>query len=118
MHTRVLPREEYSRLVGTELETVYPVLPAGSQVVVVEDGDHIVACWALFPIVHVEGVWIRPEYRGNPRVVRRLVGGMKDTARAMGARAVSTAALTPEVAAMAEKLGGFELPGRHFTIGL
>jgi ribosomal protein S18 acetylase RimI-like enzyme len=118
MRTRILPREEWARLAGTELETVYPVLPDGAVVVVVEDGDQIVACWALFPIVHVEGVWIDPDYRGNPRVARRLVAGMKDTARAMGARAVATAALTPEVERLAEKIGGAVLPGRHYTVTL
>jgi ribosomal protein S18 acetylase RimI-like enzyme len=118
MVTRLLPREEWARLAGTELEAVYPVLPVGANVVVVEDDDRIVGCWAVFPIVHVEGVWIAPEYRGNPRVARRLVGGMKNTARAMGAQAVVTGAMTPEVATLAEKLGGIELPGRHFTVKL
>jgi ribosomal protein S18 acetylase RimI-like enzyme len=118
MNTRILPREEWARLEGTELAAVYPVLPAGAQVVVVEDDGRIVGCWALFPVVHVEGVWIDPDYRGNPRVARRLVAGMKDTARAMGARAVATAALTPEVERLAEKIGGAALPGRHYTVTL
>lgn len=118
IRTRLLPRDEWHRLAGTELETVWPVLPFGSQIVVVEDDDLIVACWALFPMLHVEGAWVRPEYRGNPRVARRLLAGMENTAQAMGATVVATAALTPEIGEILDKLGAIELPGRHFSLRL
>lgn len=118
MTTRILPPAEYGRLEGTELEAIAPILPAGSAVVVVEDGDRIVACWALLPLVHVEGCWIDPAYRGNPRVAARLLRGMTDTAAALGARTVLTAALTPEVEGLIGKLGGEALPGRHFVVNV
>jgi hypothetical protein len=53
--TRLLPREEWARLAGTELETVYPVLPQGSHVIVIEDDGRIVGCWAVYPQWHVHG---------------------------------------------------------------
>jgi ribosomal protein S18 acetylase RimI-like enzyme len=116
---RLLPREEWAaKLAGTELEAVFPVLPAGAQVVAVEDGDRLVACWAVFPLVHVEGLWVDPEYRKNPRVGRRLLFGMQQTAVGMGARAVNTAAISEDVAAMLEKAGAVELKGRHFSLAV
>lgn len=116
--SRLLPRDEWHRLAGTELETVHPHLPQAAQIVVVEADDRIIGCWAVFPLLHVEGVWIAPDYRGNPRVVRHLLKGMSHTALAMGAQAVTTAALTDEVAGMLERLGAVELHGRHFSLGL
>lgn len=117
IQSRLLERSEWAeKLVGTELELVHPHLPAGAQVVAVEDGAQLVACWALFPVVHVEGVYIKPEYRGNPRVVRRLIHGMQQTALAMGAQAVCTAAIEDHVADFALRLGAVELPGRHFSL--
>jgi N-acetylglutamate synthase-like GNAT family acetyltransferase len=115
---RLLPREDWHRLAGTELETVYPVLPDGSHVVVVEDGERIVGCWAAYPLVHVEGLWIDPAYRKNPRVAARLWRGMQATAAAMGARAVNTAAISPEVVGLLEHVGAVELPGRHFSMSI
>lgn len=118
MITRLLPRDEWPRLVGTELETVWPHFPDNANVVVVEDGDRIVGCWAVYTLVHVEGLWTATDYRKNPRVGRRLLMGMRNTALAMGAKAVQTAAVTPDVAAMLEKSGAYELPGRHFSLSV
>lgn len=116
MTTRILPVSEYRRLVGTELETVWPHLPAEAQVIVVEDGPQIVGCWAVFPLVHVEGLWVHPDHRGKVSVGRRLLAQMVATAREMGAQAVNTAAVSPEVAAMIESCGGVELQGRHYAL--
>jgi len=118
MTTRILQPEEYGRLAGTELEAVVPYLPADALVVVVEDGAEIVGCWAVYSLVHVEGVWIAPSHRGRSSVARRLLRGMMRAARAFGARAVCTAALDVEVATMLRKLGANELPGQHFTLAI
>jgi hypothetical protein len=89
METRP-PRGEWTAaLKGTELETIHPHLPDGAVVVVVEDAGQVVACQAVFPQVHLEGLWVRPEFRGNPRVARRIFVGMVNAALAMGARASS-----------------------------
>ena len=93
--TRILPPEEWGRLEGTELETVWPVLsPTDAQIVVVEDGPAIVGCWAVIRYVHVEGIWIAPAYRGRFAVGRRLWRAMGQVARAWGASAVWTAAVS------------------------
>lgn len=112
----ILPRAEYGRLAGTELEAVAPHLPESAAVVVVEEDDRIIGCWAVFPLVHVEGLWIDPAYRKNPRVAARLLRGMQDVAAVMGAQAVNTAAMTPEVVSLLAKRGAVELPGRHFSM--
>jgi N-acetylglutamate synthase-like GNAT family acetyltransferase len=117
MTTRLLLPHEWPRLEGTELASIYPVLdPAVSRIVVVEDAGALVGCWALFPLVHVEGVWVAESHRGRASVARRLVQGMTATARDMGARAVTTAALSADVAGMLARLGAIEVPGRHFSL--
>lgn len=119
METRLLPRGDWpTALVGTELETIHPHLPDGAVVVVVEEAGQVVACQAVYPQVHLEGLWVRPEFRGNPRVARRIFVGMVNAALAMGARSVQTAAVDPTVAGMIERLGAVELPGRHFSLKL
>lgn len=117
--TRILPPDEWPRLAGTELETGWPVLdPANAQIVVVEDGDRIVGCWSVLRYVHVEGVWIHPDYRGRSRVAAYLLRGMRQAARSWGARAVLTAALTDQVRSLIAHLGGVQLPGDHYVMPL
>lgn len=120
MTTRILPPEDWPLLEGTELETVYPLLdPSKAKVIVVEDGPKIIACWALLSVLHAECVWIHPDYRKRGvSPAARLLAGMKRVARESGAKAVATAALTDDVVALIEHIGGKELPGRHFVIGI
>lgn len=115
LRSRLLPRDEWPRLANTELAEA-ELLPAGSEIVVVEVDDEIVACWGVFRMVHVEGCWVAPAYRGNAGVWRRLLTGMHHTAQAMGAHTVLTASLAPEVSALLDKLGATELPGRHYVL--
>jgi len=118
MTTRLLPREEWPRLAGTELETVWPHLPESARVIVVEDGDQIVGCWAVFSVVHVEGVWIAPEYRTRGSVARRLLMEMRRQARAMGASAVMTGATSDDVRGLITRLHGQAVPGEQYVIPL
>ena len=116
MTSRLLPRDEWLRLEGTELERVWPYLPTGARVLVVEDAGVIVGCWSFFPLIHAEGLWIAPSHRASPAVGRRLLTGMRRHAAAMGARAINTAAQTDAVAAMLERAGAVELVARHFAL--
>jgi len=119
MTTRVLPPAEWPRLLGTELETVVPVLPEDAEVLVVEHDGAIVGCWALYPLLHVEGVWVAPEHRGRGGVFRRLLTGMRTLVHGHGREVVQTGALWGDegavVATMLQKLGAVELVGRHFA---
>lgn len=117
MTRRLLPREDYGRLVGTELEAIAPHLPADAEVLVIEDEQGaIVGCWSAFSLLHVEGVWVAPEHRGKTGVARNLLQGMRQIARRRGAQAVNTGSVSPDVSAMLRKLGAVALEGEQFSL--
>lgn len=113
----MLPPEEWSRLKGTELEALYPLLsPATTRIVVVEDGDSIVGTWAVYPQIHAEGVWVSPKHRRTGSVAKHLLKGMGLALESFHAGGFLTASTTDEVTKLIEGLGGTELPGRHFIV--
>jgi N-acetylglutamate synthase-like GNAT family acetyltransferase len=119
MQTRLLPPEQWDRLDGTELESVYPYLDRmRAQVIVVEDRGLIIGCWALFPLIHAEGIYISPEHRGRTAVARHLLRAMRATARVMGAQCINTAAMDDDVKQMLLTMGAAQLPGTHYTLSL
>jgi ribosomal protein S18 acetylase RimI-like enzyme len=88
MKARILPAAEWPKLAGTLADQAWPVLPADAQVIVVEDGDQIVGNVTLFKAWHLEGAWVRPDYRGSVAVGRHLLRAVRDTALRIGAREV------------------------------
>lgn len=114
--SRRLPREDWGRLVGTELEHAAQHLPAESQVLVVEDEGRIVACWALIPYWHVECLWISELHRKRGRVGLYLWRAMKAAAQAVGVKAVLTAATTHEVRELLKAVDAQKLPGDHYVM--
>ena len=108
MTTRVLPPEEWNRLTGTQLETVVPILPSEAQVLVVESGDAIVACVALYPMWHLEGLWI-----GQMAATRPLLESIR--AHTQTLPAVVSWAQNPVVGNFLTRLGAELLPGQHFA---
>lgn len=117
--SRILPREEWSRLTGTDLESVVAMIPPdGGWILVVEDGDRIVACWGLLSVWHLEGLWIAPEHRGRASVARRLWAAMRALTRTLGIRGVMTAAVTDDVRRMLTTAGATQLPGDHYLLPL
>lgn len=117
MIARILPPEEWPRLIGTEVETVWPHLdPTRAHVLVVEDGAEIVGTWVLMNVVHAECLWIAPRYRQGVSVARRLWTFMQRTARDMGAPVVATAAMTTDVKKLLEHVGATELQGAHYSM--
>ena len=98
MTTRLLPPEEWPRLAGTELEEVWPILdPTRAAILVIEEGETIVGCWAAIWYLHVECVWIAPTSRGKGSVARRLLSGMRQLVQDSGERTVITGAVTEDV---------------------
>lgn len=119
MTRRILPREEYPRLAGTELEAVWPTLPEDAAVLVVEEDGAIVGCWAAFLLAHVEGVWTAPEHRGKGAVARHLLVGMRRTlAEQFGSTGAITGAMSDEVRGILAGLGATKLPGDHYALTL
>lgn len=117
MTTRLLPVEEWHKLAGTELETVVPHLtPERVSIIVVEDGGQVVGCWALMTVLHCEGLYIAPAYRGKGSVARRLWTTMRGLARDFGARSVATSACSDEVRALLAHVGAVRVPGESYVM--
>lgn len=117
MTSRTLPREEWGRLTETDIPTVVPfVQPGEMEVIVVEDGDQIVGAWAIWRVVHLEGLWIAPAYRGKSSVARRLLAATLTAVRRWTPQWVMTMAATPEVKRLlTQHVGAVQVPGETFV---
>jgi len=118
MTRRILPHDEWPKLAGTALEAVWPLLPPErTSILVVEDEETIIGCWAFLWALHAEGVWVHPAHQGKSAVARHLLHGLKDVAGSLGAGAVVTSAVDPGVAAMLEQLGAEPFP-QSYTLAV
>lgn len=116
LRARLLPPEEWdAKLVGTALEANRPD-PRYAFIVVVEDGDQVVACWSAISTVHLERLWVTAEARGTAGVARRLLTTMVRTLQLQGVTEVLTNAETPEVAELLTKVGAHALPGQTWVL--
>lgn len=117
MTSRILPVNEWPKLLGTELHRYDVLDPNHTVVYVVEQGDQIIGCWAFMHVVHLEGLWIDPNYRKQGSVFRRLLYGMRDTVTGFfRAHAAITTAVSEDVARIVSKYGGVKLPGEHYAV--
>lgn len=108
---RFLPPDEWHRLKGTELENFARQLsPTETHIIAVEQGDELIACWAVTRIVHFEGLWVAPAHRKRVGVARRLLTAARHTLAAMGANWALTGAATDEVRQMLETFGAQRMP--------
>jgi ribosomal protein S18 acetylase RimI-like enzyme len=114
MTTRELPREEWDRLQGTELEALAATGLETLTILVVEDAGEIVGCWGLVPVFHAEGIWVAPAHRGRGSVGRHLLRGMREAMRKRHLHGVWTGAILPAVATMITKCGGRALPAMFY----
>ena len=114
--TRILPPDEWPRLVGTEAETVWPYLPETAHVLVIERGQEIVGCWVLAPLFHVECLWIAPTCRKTTSVARRLWSDMRRLIRRLKIRSVITGAVSEDVRQLLHHVGAEPLPGTHYVM--
>lgn len=110
MTSRLLPKDEWHRLVGTQLETVVPVLPEGAKVIVVERQEEIVACVALYPLTHLEGIWIAPDHQIAARALRQAIGD-----HTVALSGVVCWAQNPVIGEWLESLGAEWMPGKHYA---
>lgn len=109
--TRLLRVDEFPRLAGTEAEGFIPLLTSESKVVVVEHHGMIVGCEIFQLLLHGEGLWIHPDYRGKASVARRLWAGMRRTVReCFGVGWFTTAAATDDVRDLLEHVGAVKVP--------
>lgn len=119
MIARILPPEEYHRLVGTAIDEVWRVIPPTAKVVVVEDGDQIVGCHLLLPVIHAEGLWIHPAHRGKGSVARRLWSAVQRVVREQfDAPGFWTGAMSDDVRGLLAHVGAERIPGDQYRVEL
>lgn len=117
MVTRILPPDEWPRLMGTEAEAMWPHLDSRrSTVIVVEDAGAIVGTWTLLRVLHAECLWIAPSHRGKASVARRLWAELQNIVRGMGEHTVATSAVSDDVRAMLEHVNALKLTGDHYVM--
>ena len=118
MTHRELPAAEWAALDDTgELGPFRQAIPPHARIIVVEDDhDTIIGTWAVVSFVHLDGVWIAPEHRKRGRVAWHLLEGMRSVADDLGCSVVLTGALTQDVAALIQKLGGLLIPGACYAL--
>lgn len=113
---RLLPEAEWPRLP----DDVQRALTSGfSLVVVVEDphGD-IVGRWCAINQVHLEGLEIQEDHRGNPAVGGKLFLGMLDTLCDHGITSVLTIAQSEGIQTLCDKVGFTRVPGTLHHLAL
>jgi hypothetical protein len=120
VNTRILPRDEWALLDGTDIAKALPYHnPEDVQVVVVERESQIVGAWAVLRVVQLEGVWIAPEYRKKGSVAKRLLDRTMAVARSLAPHFVFTGAQDAEVAHLLTKhLNAVKLPMDSYVIPL
>ncbi len=110
MTRRILPPEEYVRLVGTGAESLIQKLTDAARVIVVEQDGQIVGCETFQPVLHGEGLWIHPDYRGRSSVARHLWAGIRETVReCFGVGWFATGADSPQICELLEHVGALKL---------
>lgn len=111
MTTRVLPPDEWPRLAGTDLETVWPNLdPHHACVVVVEQDQEIVACVSVLRQVVLECLWVAPSHRAKSRLGWRVLQRALQVGKWLGAKVVFTLPATDALMDQVLRLGGVRLP--------
>lgn len=117
MTTRVLPSAEWDRVAHLDVAALLPwVAPADVQLVVAEEGDRVIGCWAVMRMVHVEGLWVDPAYRGNPRVAKRLFAATWQRVRAWTSQWVMTGAVSGQTRELLQHVGAVPLPSEMFIV--
>lgn len=84
MNVRELDKSELHALNVTGIHPIWTDFdPENHKAVVVEDNGRIVAAMEVVRVVHLECVWVDPEYR-NAGVIRRLLRRTVECARKWG----------------------------------
>jgi hypothetical protein len=117
LRTRILPPEEWDRLKETELPPLLPYIsPDNAAMVVVEDGDKVVASLAVLRATHLEGLWIDPERRGNAGVARALLRQATELVRVRGEQWALGGCADDRMRRLIGKLGGVQVPMELYAL--
>lgn len=108
MTTRVLPESEWHRIEASQLPLLLAYMrPEDTDIVVVEDGDRIVACMGVLRVTHLEGVWIDPEYKN---VANRLLRETYNTMRKYPDQFCIAGAADDRMRDVLNRMGGVKVP--------
>lgn len=125
IQTRTLAPDEIQKAIdaGGPLADLQasPERMAEMAVAVVEVDGAVVAYWVCWYALHVEPLWIHPDWRKHPAVVGGIVGEMQKNAEATGEPAafcVIEAENLLVVAPYAKRLGFYEAPGTLYYLML
>lgn len=105
---RILPPEEWNRLVEVGPFAVAGVLPDPLYAtVIVEENEsgEIVGTWMVTSIMLLEGLWRREDQRKGPIGARNLLFGMLGYLTHQEIKSAITVIEDPQVAELAEKVG-------------
>lgn len=111
MTARILPRDEWDRLTGSNVPMFGWVNPDDVDIIVVEEGEKIIACLTVLRVTHFEGLWVDPERKGlgAPRALLTLameLARVRGDQWAMGAAEKGDSRMTR----LLGRLGGKILP--------
>ncbi len=120
MKARILRPEEWQRINSPGLpELLAYTEPQNIAVVVVENDDkEIVASVSALQVTHFEGLWIKPEERGNAGVFRALIRQAYAVPRTRKEQWVFAGAEdgNDQMGALCERLGGKPLPLKFYVM--
>lgn len=114
---RAVPPDEWAGLQARGVPYDLSVLdPLYGVVVVVEDGDRVVASWLALNTVHLEGLYIDPANRHLATVAGKLFAGMVEALQRIGTHEALTITTDPIVRAMAVRAGFEPVTGELFKL--
>ncbi len=119
---RELPPEEWSRLLAFQPFDTQGLPPTPTSRIMVAEvggpGGAIVGYWGIFMAIHIEPLWIAPEYRKRPGVVRRMWRGIQSLLADLGADTAFACIFEADAPnkPLAQKLGFVEAPGKLYFI--
>lgn len=119
MKARILPPEEWSRINSPSLPELLPYCePRNIAVCVVENEDEILASVCALQVTHFEGLWIKPEHRGNAGVFRSLIREAYAVPRARHEQWVLGGAADGDerMDTLCGRLGGQRLPLKFYVM--
>lgn len=108
---RLLPPDEWPRLAGTDLESVWPHLdPTTARIVVVERQGRIIGAVSVLRQVVLECLWVAPEWRARSTVGGHVLRLALQVAKHWGVRMAFTLPATDGLMAQAVRCGGVRIP--------
>lgn len=116
MRSRVLPKDEWSRLDGDRIPLLFPYLtPDQADIIVVEDANEtILGGITVSRPTHLEGLWLDSGGR-NAGARRALLRGIGES---VADRYVISCASDRSISGMLERLGGIRMRQEFYTLDM